>query len=118
MKLSRQFQFFKRRKITNFLPLRSCCAQKIVAFVVFWSLNFVLLVGDNLICVFVRLKFFRKKRMNWLKIFFIISFTILLTGTPINPPIKNLFVRSYFYLGSSVRISSFYENIFAFFFIC
>ena len=51
--------FFKKRKIINFPPLRSFCARKTVAFVVFCSLNFVLLVGFDLICVFVRLKFFR-----------------------------------------------------------
>ena len=61
MRLSRQFDFLKKRKITNFPPLRSFCAQKIVAFVVFYSLNFALLVGFDLICVLVRLKFFLKK---------------------------------------------------------
>ena len=36
--------------------------QKIVAFVVFCLLVFVLLVDFGLICVFVRLKSFRKKK--------------------------------------------------------
>ena len=43
--------------------------------------------------------------------FLIASFTMLLTCTPINPLIENLFVRTYFYFWSSaVRISSFYDN--------
>ena len=67
MRLSRQFQKFKKRKfkkrkITNFPPLRSFSARKIVIFAGFCSLNFVLLVGFDLISVFVRLKFFRKKK--------------------------------------------------------
>ena len=65
--------------------------------------------------VFVRLKSFRKKK----KIIIInrfesalITFTILLSCNPNNPPIENLFVRTYVYLWSSARISSFYENHF------
>ena len=58
------------------------------------------------------------RRENWLVLVwfaFIVlttSFTILLTCTPINPPVENLSVRNYFYLGSSLRISTFYENLF------
>ena len=48
-------------KINNFLHFKNFCAQKIVAFVVFCLLVFVLLVGFGLICIFVRLKFFVKK---------------------------------------------------------
>ena len=73
--------FFKKRKIAIFPPLRSFCAEKIVAFVVFCSLNFVVLVGFDLICVFVRLKIFRKKAIKWLKIVLITSITILLIVT-------------------------------------
>ena len=40
------------------------------------------------------------------------SFTLLLTYTPLNPPIKNLFVCFYIFLRSSLRICSFYENLF------
>ena len=78
--------------------------QKIVAFVVFCLLVFVLLVDFGLICVFVRLKSFHKKRLNRLEIVPITSFTILLTSTPIKPPIENLFVRTYFYLLKSLFI--------------
>ena len=51
-----------RPKPTNFLSLKSFYVQKIVAFVVFYSLNFILLVGFGLICVFVRAKSFRKTK--------------------------------------------------------
>ena len=78
--------------------------QKIVAFVVFCLLVFVLLVDFGLICVFVRLKSFRKKKINRLEIVPITSFTILLTSTPIKPPIENLFVRTCFYLLKSLFI--------------
>ena len=100
-------------KPTNFLCLRSFYAQKIVAFVVFSSLNFISLVGFGLIWVFVRAKSFpkiQKKKLVWNCPNNLC--TILLTCTPINSPIEGVFVRSYFYLWSSVRISSFYENPF------
>ena len=42
----------------------------------------------------------------------LITFTILLTCNPNNPPIENLFVRTYVYLWSSARISSFMRIIF------
>ena len=45
--------------------------------------------------VLVRLKSFRKKTINWLQIVLITSFTILLTCTPINSPIENLFAHAY-----------------------
>ena len=80
--------------------------EKLLPLLFFVRLLVFLLVGFGLICVFLRSKSFRKK------IVLIASFTILLTCTPINPPIKNLYVRTYFYLWSSVRISSFYENFF------
>ena len=54
--------FFKKRKINSFLPLRKFCARELVAFAAFRSLVFVLLVGFGLICVFVRLNFFCKKK--------------------------------------------------------
>ena len=50
-----------KSKTNNFLSLKSFCEQKIVAFVVFCSLVFLLLVGFDLIYIFVRLKFFHKK---------------------------------------------------------
>ena len=101
-------------KPTNFLCLRSFYAQKIFAFIVFSSLNFISLVGFGLIWVFVSAKSFPKiqKKKNWFEIVLITSCTILLTCTPINSPIEGVLVRSYFYLWSSVRISSFYENPF------
>ena len=56
-------------KPTNFLCLRSFYAQKIVAFVVFSSLNFISLVGFGLIWVFVRAKSFPKvQKKNWFEI--------------------------------------------------
>ena len=97
----------KKRKINNFPPLRSFCAQKIVAFVVQCLLIFVLLVDFCWIYVFVRLKSFRKNKqnkINRLEIILITSFTILLKCTPINCPIENLFVCTYFYLCESLII--------------
>ena len=51
------------------------CTKKTIAFVVFCSLIFILLVGFCLICVFVRLRFFRKKKkiINRVSIVLIIS---------------------------------------------
>ena len=65
MRLSRQF-FFEKRKINNFPPLRSFCAPKTVAFVVFCFLVFVLLLGFCLIWLFVRSKCFLQKNWNCL----------------------------------------------------
>ena len=102
-------------KQTIFTLLEVLCTWKIVAFVVLCSIIFFLLVGFCLWHVFVRLKSFRKKK----KIIIInrfesalITFTLLLSCNPNNPPIENLFVRTYVYLWSSARISSFYENHF------
>ena len=80
--------------------------EKLLPLLFFVRLFVFLLVGFGLICVFARSKSFRKK------IVLIASLTILLTCTPINPSIKNLYVRTYFDLWSSVRIFSFHENFF------
>ena len=60
------------------------CIQKIVAFVHFCSLIFVLLVGFCLRCVFVRLKSFCKKIINRLELALITSCTILLLDIRFN----------------------------------
>ena len=60
------------------------CIQKIVAFVHFCSLIFVLLVGFCLRCVFVRLKSFCKKIINRLEFALITSCTILLLDIRFN----------------------------------
>ena len=70
---------FKRKKGTkcktsDFYPLRSLCAQKIVAFVVFVFTYFALLVGGFFVSVFMRAKLFRKKK-NRSKIIFVTSIT-------------------------------------------
>ena len=104
--------FFKTHKITNFPPIRRFYAQKTIVFVVFCSLVFVLLVGFCLICVFMGSKSFVIKNINSLKTVLITSFTMLLTCAPIIPPMENLFIRTNVYLRSSVRISSFYKNLF------
>ena len=57
-------------------------------------------------------EFFRKTKINSLETVLITSFTILLTCTPINPPIEGLFVRTYFDLWSSLRISFFMRIFF------
>ena len=53
-----------KKKKTGFPPLRRFCARKTVAFVVFSSLVFVLFGGFGLICVFVRLKLFGKRKLK------------------------------------------------------
>ena len=63
-------------KTNNFQPLKSFCVRKIVAFVVFCLLVFVLLVGFGLICIFVSSKCFRKK-IKWSEIVLITSSTII-----------------------------------------
>ena len=85
--------------------------EKLLPLLFFVRLFVFLLVGFGLISVFVRSKCFCKKKMGWLEIVLIASFTILLACTPINLLIECLFVRTYLYLWSSVRISSFYENL-------
>ena len=68
-----------KRKSTNFPPLRSFYAQKIVTFVVFCSLNSILLVDFGLTCIFVHTKnFCKKKKKNCFEIVLIASSTILL----------------------------------------
>ena len=117
MRLSRQFQFFKERKTSDSSPLRSFCARKTVAFAIFCSLVFVLLVGFCLICVFVRLTFFRrkKKKQTWNCLDKLIYYTTDKYSP--QPPYRE-FICTYLYLQSSVRISYFYENLFESFFIC
>ena len=133
MRLSGQFQaslffFTKRfwaykkaskRKITNFTPLRRFLGEKFLPLLFFVRLFMFLLVGFGLICVFVCSKSFRNNNNNnnnnkisRLEIVLITSYTILLTCTPLNLPMENVFVRSYFSLWSAVRISSFCKNIF------
>ena len=120
LRLSGQFWVFfcekilSRKKVpkckTNeFHPFVSFCAWKIVAFVVFCLLNFVLLVVFYLVCTFVLQKSFREK-INRPKIILMTSNTILLKSTPLNHPMKNLFVCTYFYLWESLFILA-CENI-------
>ena len=87
----------KNNKDSNFLRIKTSKRGKIDYFVL-WCF----LYAQNL---FV-------KKISWFEIVFIASFTILQTCTPINPPIENSFLRTYFYLWSSVRIFSVYENLF------
>ena len=61
MGLPGQFQFFKKAQNKNFSPLRCFYERKTVAFVVFCSLVFILLVGFGSIYIFVGLKFCAKK---------------------------------------------------------
>ena len=109
MRLSGQFHFFfkkrkKKKKKKKNHPLRSFVRQKPLPLL--FSVRLFLFCWFAL--VFVRSKYFCKK----IKIVLIASFTALLTYTPINRPIDNLLARTYFYLWSSVRTSSLYENLF------
>ena len=56
---------------------------------------------------FLYVQNFFVKKINWLEIVLITSLTILLTCTPINSPIENLFVHISFYLWSYVSIFSY-----------
>ena len=99
-------------KTNNFHPLRSFYARKkhcLYCFL-FVYLFIFLLVGFGWFAFLCTQKLFVKKSL--LEIVLITSFTILLMCTPINPPIENLFVHTYFYMWSSVRTSSFYDNLF------
>ena len=55
-------------KQTTFTILEVLCTQKVVVFITFYSLIFILLVGLGLIYVFVRSKFLRKKKKTDLKL--------------------------------------------------
>ena len=81
----------KNNKDNNFLRIKISNREEISYFLLWCSLY-----AQN---------FFVKK------IVLITWFTIFRTCTPINPPIEDLFARTYFYLWSSVRISYFYENL-------
>ena len=70
-----------KRKTSNFYPLTSLCPQKIVAFVVFCLLFFVLLVGFLFVSVFMCTESFRKK-INKFKI---ISVTSIDYNTDVYP---------------------------------
>ena len=51
-----------KRKTSDFYPFTSLCSQKIVAFVVFCSLIFVLLMSFLFVSVFIRAESFREKK--------------------------------------------------------
>ena len=57
----KRFRAYKNANQTNH-SLRSFYMQKIVSFVVFCLFSFILLLGFDLICVFVCAKSFRKKK--------------------------------------------------------
>ena len=59
--------------------------EKLLPLLFFVRLFSFLLVGFGLRCVFVRSKIFRKKKINWVKIVLIASFTILLPATHFFP---------------------------------
>ena len=80
---------------------------------------FLFLFGLYALCVFVLfvlVKFSCKKKSRSLKLPLITSFTILLRFTLFRA-CKKLFVRTYFYLWSSVKIFLFYKNFFKSFLI-
>ena len=89
--------FFMRIEILSFLFLFAC-------------MRFVL---------FVRMKSSCKRKIKRFKITLIPSFTILLTCNPLNVPIKNLFVRTYFCLWESfffmISCKTFFINLLQYF---
>ena len=122
MRLSGQFQTFlfswkdlkrtKSNKMQNkqFLPF--CAHEKLLPLLFSVCFFFLFFSWFRLDLRFCALKIYSKKKKNRLRIVLIASFTILRACTPTNPPIENLFVHTYFYLWSSVRISPFYKNLF------
>ena len=100
----------KNNKGNNFLLIKTSKRTKIGYFAL-W-------------CFLYAQNIFVKRKINWLKIVLITSFTLLLACTPINPPFENLFVLTthiylyYFYLWSSVRTFFICENLFLFVIIC
>ena len=75
------FRAYKNENQTNH-SVRSFYVAflKIVAFFIFCSLNFILLVGFGLMCIFVRAKSFRKK--NW---FGVVLITLFYYTTDVYP---------------------------------
>ena len=110
--LRKDFECTKNAKSNNFHLLRSFCARKIVAFAVFCWFIFVFIGWFRLNLRFCALKnfFVKKNRLAWN-----CSNNLIYYNTDVYPPInliiENLFVHIYFYLWSSVRIFSFYENL-------
>ena len=90
-----------KRKTSDFYPLRSLCAQKIVAVVVFCSLVFVLFVGFLFVSVFIRAGFFlskKKKKINRLKIIFVTSITYTTDVYPSQPTYREFICTHLFLL--------------------
>ena len=73
-------------------------------------LPFLFLFACMCFVLFVRVKSSCKKKIKRFKTALIPSFTILLTGTPLNLSMENYFIN-YSYLWSSVKIFPFYENL-------
>ena len=84
--------------------------KKLLPLLFFVRFFFCFVSWFGLICVFVHLKFFGKKKINRFEIVLITSFTILLTCTPINPLIENVFLRPHFYLWSSENLFFLWES--------
>ena len=76
----KRFRAYKNANQTNH-SLRSFYMQKIVSFV-FCLFSFILLLGFDLICVFLCANYFSKKKKNWFGVVLITSFyytTVLLS---------------------------------------
>ena len=125
--ISSQFIFFYKRfwvhqkhrnskqMISTLFEFFACAKNRCLCWFLFAYFCFCWLVLIDL--CFCTLKIFsqkkkKKKKINWLEIVLIASFTIPLTCTPINQPIKNVFVCTYFYLWSSVIIYFLWESFY------
>ena len=71
-----------------------------IFFMLVKMLPFLFLFAYMYFELFLRVKSSRKK-IKTFGVVWMASFTLLLMCTPINPPIVNLFVRTYFYLSES-----------------
>ena len=98
-------------KANDFLPLRRFCTQKNHCLCCFLFTCFCFISWFLLDLHFCALKIFSLKKTGW-KLFWEPQIQYYWRVPPLNPPIQNLFVRTYFYLQSSVGVSSFYENLF------
>ena len=102
-------------KANDFLPLRRFCTQKNHCLCCFLFTCFCFISWFLLDLHFCALKIFSLKKTGW-KLFWEPQIQYYWRVPPLNPPIQNSFVRTYFYLQSSVGV--FLWESFWIFFIC
>ena len=107
---TKRFWVYKKQQSANHSLLEDFWHEKLLPWFLFACFCFCWLVLVWFEFLYVQNLSLKNKEINWLEIVLIASYTLLLTCTPINPPIENLFAHIYFHLWSSVRMS--FENLF------